>query len=68
VTGSHVDNVGQFHYMPVKELNVTNICHPLHVIPNIALDKMSFDEITKSESILAKIHGLFYHIRKSKTR
>jgi hypothetical protein len=68
VTGSHADNVGRFHYMPVKALNVTNICHPRHVIPNITLDKISFDEITKSESVPAKIRGLFYHIRKSKTK
>jgi hypothetical protein len=68
VTGSHVEKVGRFHYMPVKTLIVSNICHPGHVIPNTALDKISFDEITKDESIPAKIRRLFYHIRKSKTK
>jgi len=65
VIGSHADNIGRSHFMPVKAINVTNFCHPLHVIPNIALDKISFDAITQSGSIPAKIRELFYHIRKS---
>jgi hypothetical protein len=68
VTGSHADKVCRFHYMPVKSLEVTNIWHPHHVIPNIGIDKISFDEITKSESTPAKINGLFYRIIKSKTK
>ena len=72
IIGSHANNLSQFdnrfHFMPVKAINVTNICHPLNVIPNITLDKISFDEITKSESIPEKIRRLFFHIRKLKAK
>jgi hypothetical protein len=54
VTGSHANNVSRFHYMPVRALNVSNIYHPRHVIPNFDLDNLSFNEITKSESIYIK--------------
>lgn len=66
VTGSHVENVGRFHYMPVRALDATTLSHPVRVMPDIILDKMAFDEITKRESILMKIRTLFYHIRKAK--
>jgi hypothetical protein len=64
ITGSHVENVGRFHYMPVMALNITNICHPLQVIPDIALDTRSFNEITKHESIPEKIRTLFLSHKK----
>ena len=64
VTGTHVENIGRFHYMPVIALDVKDICHPIQVIPDIGLDKRTFDEITKRESVFQKIRTLFYHIRK----
>lgn len=59
VTGSHVEKVGRFHHMPVQTLSGSKIYHPRHVVPNHTLDEISFDEITKRESILAKIRGYF---------
>lgn len=66
ITGSHVNTVSRFHHMPVKAIDVTNICHPVHVFPNIALDKITFNEITKRKSLSEIMCTLFYHIRKLK--
>ena len=68
ISGTHVENLGRFHYMPVKALEITTLCHPRHVSPDTELDTASFDEITKPEPFLTRIRGLFYQIRKSKIR
>lgn len=59
VEGVHSYDIGRFHFMPVKELDVTKIIHPDFVIPNFYLDKKCFDIMLKDCSIWNKIIGKF---------
>jgi hypothetical protein len=55
ITGSHANDVDRFNFMPVKEFDTLRVIHPAHVMPNVTLDNICFDEITKRESIFQKI-------------
>ena len=43
--------------MPVKTIDISQMVHPTNVIPNVTLDKVCFDEITKKKPIYIKIMG-----------
>lgn len=59
ITGTHVNHATRYNFMPLKDIDVSNITHPHHIMPNTNLDKICFDEITKSESRFIKFCEFF---------
>jgi hypothetical protein len=49
----------------LKEIDVSNIVHPHHVMPTTVLDNICFDEITKGESKLIKFREFFNRQKKN---
>lgn len=54
IIGSHTSRDHRFNFMPVKRIDVSKMVHPSNVMPNFTLDKICFDEITKTESIYSR--------------
>jgi len=55
ITGSHADRADRFHFMPVKIIDVSQMVHPTNVMPNVTLDKICFDEITRDKPVYIRI-------------
>ena len=63
ISGSHNDEVSRFHFMPVRAIDASSLVHPLHVMPNLFLDKVAFKAITRGDPFLKKVRTLFSHIK-----
>jgi hypothetical protein len=65
IIGTHGDKSTRFNFIPLKEIDVSNIVHPHHVMPTTVLDNICFDEITKGESKLIKFREFFNRQKKN---
>lgn len=44
-TGTHFNHASAIHFMPLKSLDIENLCHPAWVVPNFVLDGVAFDRL-----------------------
>ncbi|HPD75526.1 MAG TPA: hypothetical protein PKZ65_05665 [Methanoregulaceae archaeon] len=63
VSGSHNQEVSRFHFMPVRGIDTRNLVHPARVMPDLYLDDIAFETITRGRSGVETIRSLLYHVK-----
>jgi hypothetical protein len=46
--GTHYKRASRFNFMPVKQIDIPKMVHPTHIIQNTTLDRICFNEVTKT--------------------
>jgi hypothetical protein len=63
-TGIHTKMPGPFHNRRLDTINASELVHPRRIAPNMEMDRISFNAITRDETVFNSILGFAYSMKK----